>query len=218
MSTIDEVQTGAGPRPKARRTQSERREASQRKLLDAATELVARQGTARTSLTEVAGMAGCSRGLPTYLFGSKQGLLLAMADDIVERFRVRRLDPAVGDRTGLAALIRHIELYIEALRQPPATIRAAVTLIGEALGSQPDLLPAVNNLHATARVMIERYITDGIERGDIRGDVDAAAQAAILTGTLRGISLLALTDPAGLDLDAVSAELAASTRRSLAAP
>ena len=63
--------------------------------------------------------------------------------------------------------------------------------------------------------MVEHYIVEGIEQREIRADVDPAAQAALLIGTLRGISLLAVTDPDSLDLDALSGELVDATERSL---
>jgi hypothetical protein len=65
--------------------------------------------------------------------------------------------------------------------------------------------------------MVAEYVRDGIERAEIRSDVDPEAHAALLIGTLRGISLLAVTDPSSLDLDRVGRELVAATRRSLRA-
>jgi hypothetical protein len=65
--------------------------------------------------------------------------------------------------------------------------------------------------------MVEHYLREGIERGEVRRDIDPEAQAALLIGTLRGISLLAVTDPDSLDLDALSAELVSATERSLRA-
>jgi hypothetical protein len=54
-----------------------------------------------------------------------------------------------------------------------------------------------------------------MERGEVRPDIDPAAHAALLIGTLRGVSLLAVTDPESLDLDALASELVAATERSL---
>src|SRR6266540_2511459 len=152
-------------RARSRRTQAERRAASEERLLEAAATLVATRGTARASLGDIAAAAGCSRGLPTYLFGSKEGLLLALADYLVERFRSRLFEPAVDHRQGLPALLIWLQVYVDSLRGP------------------------------------------------IRADVDPVAHAALLIGTLRGISLLAVTDPDSLDLDALGAELVAATER-----
>ena len=198
-----------------RRTQAERRAASEERLLEAAATLVAARGTARASLGDIAATAGCSRGLPTYLFGSKEGLLLALADYLVDRFRTRLFEPALEQRQGLPALLIWMRVYVDSLRGPEIQVRAACVLLGEALGSEPAFLPAINRLHRNVRSMVEHYIVEGIEQGAIRADVDPAAQAALLIGTLRGISLLAVTDPDSLDLDALSAELVTGTERSL---
>ncbi len=202
-------------RARSRRTQAERRAASEERLLEAAATLVATRGTARASLGDIAAAAGCSRGLPTYLFGSKEGLLLALADYLVERFRSRLFEPALDDRQGLPALLIWLQVYVDSLRGPELQVRAACVLLGEALGSEPAFLPAINRVHRNVRAVVEQYIRDGIERGEIRADVDPAAQAALLIGTLRGISLLAVTDPDSLDFDVLGAELVAATERSL---
>jgi AcrR family transcriptional regulator len=198
-----------------RRTQAERRAASEERLLEAAATLVATRGTARASLGDIAATAGCSRGLPTYLFGSKEGLLLALADYLVDRFRIRLFEPALEQRRGLPALLIWMRVYVDSLRGPEIQVRAACVLLGEALGSEPAFLPAINRLHRNVRSMVEHYIVEGIEQREIRADVDPAAQAALLIGTLRGISLLAVTDPDSLDLDALSGELVDATERSL---
>jgi AcrR family transcriptional regulator len=186
-------------------------------LLEAAAELVATRGTARASLGDIAATAGCSRGLPTYLFGSKEGLLLALADYLVERFRTRLFEPALGQREGLPALLTWLRVYVDGLRLPELQVQAACVLLGEAVGSEPAFLPAINRLHRNVRSMVEHYIREGMARGEIRSDVDPTAHAALLIGTLRGISLLAVTDPASLDLDALSTELVTSAERSLCA-
>ncbi|HEV3451704.1 MAG TPA: TetR/AcrR family transcriptional regulator [Acidimicrobiia bacterium] len=203
----------AGARP----TQAERRAASEERLLAAAMELVATRGTARTSLGDIAATAGCSRGLPTYLFGSKDQLLLALADYLVERFRTELFEPALQGREGLPALLTWLRVYVEGLRRPEPQVRAACVLLGEAVASEPAFLPAINRVHRTVRSMVAEYVRDGIERAEIRSDVDPEAHAALLIGTLRGISLLAVTDPSSLDLDRVGRELVAATRRSLRA-
>jgi len=200
---------------RTRRTQAERRAASEERLLESAATLVATRGTARASLGDIAATAGCSRGLPTYLFGSKEGLLLALADYLVERFRTRLFEPALEQRQGLPALVIWLRVYVDSLRGPELQVRAACVLLGEALGSEPAFLPAVNRLHRTVRSMVEHYLREGVERREIRHDIDPVAHAAILIGTLRGISLLAVTDPDSLDLDAVASELVRTTEGAL---
>ncbi len=125
----------------------------------------------------------------------------------MDRFRTRLFEPALEQRQGLPALLIWMRVYVDGLRGPELQVRAACVLLGEALGSEPAFLPAINRLHRNVRSMVEHYLREGIERGEVRRDIDPEAQAALLIGTLRGVSLLAVTDPDSLDLDALSAEL-----------
>src|SRR5699024_4887137 len=61
-----------------RRTQAERRQEAEKRLLDAALEVVARRGSVRMTLAEVGEVAGYSRGLAAHRFGNKAGLLRAL--------------------------------------------------------------------------------------------------------------------------------------------
>ena len=65
------------------RTQAERRASSERRLLDAAAKVIAERGTTSVSFADIAREAGCSHGLPGYLFGSKTDLLLALVEDVL---------------------------------------------------------------------------------------------------------------------------------------
>jgi AcrR family transcriptional regulator len=217
VPALTERAGGRNRRVRTRRTQAERRAASEERLLEAAATLVATRGTARASLGDIAATAGCSRGLPTYLFGSKEGLLLALADYLVARFRTRLFEPALDNQQGLPALLIWLRVYVDSLRGPELQVRAACVLLGEALGSEPAFLPAINRLHRNVRSMVEHYLREGIEQGEVRSDIDPEAHAALLIGTLRGISLLAVTDPDSLDLDALGTELVSATERSLRA-
>ncbi|HEY8545332.1 MAG TPA: helix-turn-helix domain-containing protein, partial [Acidimicrobiales bacterium] len=96
------------------RTQAERRASSERKLLDAAAKVIAERGTSSVSFADIAREAGCSHGLPGYLFGSKTDLLLALVDDVLREFRVL-VEPAVGRQRGLPALLATCRVFLESL-------------------------------------------------------------------------------------------------------
>ena len=69
------LHTDATTLRRARRTQAERSEASRRRLLDAAFELLSERGSTLFTLAEVGERAGYSRGLPSQVFGTKAALL-----------------------------------------------------------------------------------------------------------------------------------------------
>jgi AcrR family transcriptional regulator len=199
------------------RTQAERRATSERRLLDAAAKVIAERGTTGVSFADIAREAGCSHGLPGYLFGSKTDLLLALVEDVLREFRVALVRPAVGDRRGLPALLGTQRAFLESLVRPYPYTRAIYVMIGEAAGAPPELQAALNVHQDAVRQMIADLLREGIELGHVRPDVDPAAQAVVVFGALRGIGLQSLMDPASVDVKAVTAEVLASTERALAA-
>lgn len=198
------------------RTQAERRATSERRLLDAAAKVIAQRGTTSVSFADIAREAGCSHGLPGYLFGSKTDLLLALVDDVLKEFRVVLVDPAIGKSRGLTALLGMLRVFLESLERPWPYTRAVYVMIGEAAGAPPELQAALNHHQDAARQLVRDALVEAVELGEVRPDVDPNAQAVILFGLLRGIGLQSLMDPSSVDVKAVTAEVLASTERALA--
>lgn len=85
MSIVPEVRTGRPSRDEVRRA-----------LLDAAAQVFARRGIDAASLDDVAAAAGFTKGAVYSNFGSKDGLVAALADDRVTAYLDLGLD-AVSD-------------------------------------------------------------------------------------------------------------------------
>ena len=81
MATTPEASSGA----RVRRTQAERTEATRRRILDAAVDVLARQGYAGFRTADVARIAGVSRGAQTHHFPSKDELVVAVVDHVFRR-------------------------------------------------------------------------------------------------------------------------------------
>lgn len=69
-----------------RRTQQERRDESEQRMLAAGVRLIAQYGSEKLTLTEVGKCAGYSRGLPTQHFGSRDQYLKALASYVAIEF------------------------------------------------------------------------------------------------------------------------------------
>lgn len=72
-------------------------------IVIAATNIVATQGMTTLSVRTVASQAGCSRGLVEHYFRNKTALLVASNDWTNEQY-LKRVELAVGNKTGLKAL------------------------------------------------------------------------------------------------------------------
>lgn len=198
------------------RTQAERRAASERRLLKVTAELIAQRGTSTVGFGEIAKAAGVSHGLPSYLFGTKAGLLQALLNDFLRRFRAETLEPALRHATGLQALLITARVFLEGLERPWTATRAIYVLQGEALGSSAELQAALADYDATLRSMAEAWIVEGIADGDIRPSVKPETGAALMLGALRGVGHQYITDPFAFDLGALTVGVLDALARSLA--
>jgi AcrR family transcriptional regulator len=198
--------------PRRRRTQAQRRELSDQRMLDAAFKLIERQGGSRTTLVEIGELSGYSHGLVSYRFGSKGELVRAATRRLQHEF-ARMLEPALAGLHGLHALVVTAETY---LRTAAASGRNAMyVLIGEALGPLQEIRGEIAAADDNFRLSVQKLVEEGMRTGEIRSDVDPPAYAALFVGSLRGLVVQHLMKPRAFDLDQVCRELSLSIERSL---
>jgi AcrR family transcriptional regulator len=214
--TASRTSSTAGRRRPGGRTQAERRASSERNLLDAAAQVIAERGTTSVSFADIAKVAGCSHGLPGYLFGSKTELLRALVDDVLRALREQTFEPSIRETRGLVAVRTSLRAFVESLADPSSYTRAMYVLLGEAPGAAPELRDALVTYQSRLRRLFQRMVEDGIERGEVRPDVDPATQAVLLVGMARGIGQQVVLDPASMDLRAAAAAVVETITRSLA--
>ena len=193
---------GNRPRP-----QAERRALSERRLLDAATQLIAEQGFCRTTLAQIGEKAGYSRGLVNERFGSKGELVRVLADEFQSYFAHDRLEPALEHLHGLEALLVTIDTYLDSIVSSEHLGLAYYELLGESIGLVPEIHATFVEADRALRAGVERTTRSAIRAGDVPGDVDPKAFAVFIVGLLRGIVLQWMLDPTGFDLGAVRAEI-----------
>jgi hypothetical protein len=88
-------------------------------------------------------------------------------------------------------------------------------LIGEAQGAPAELRAALAAHHVAIRRLMGDLLAAAKEEGVVRQEVDVDAQAALLVGTLRGVGQQVLIDADAFDVEKVTTEMLASTRRAL---
>jgi TetR/AcrR family acrAB operon transcriptional repressor len=179
----------------------------------AATRLFAERGYRDASVQAIAEAAGISRGSIFWHFGSKEGLLSAVAEDAFRRWETETLVGDVGDARGIAAVRRALDSHQRFLREDSDVLRLFFVLMFEALGPRPELVERFAALHQGLRERGAEWLRDG----DLREDVDPETVAAVITGALGGIAYQHLLDPGGLDLDRTYSDLARTLERGLAA-
>ncbi|HKP63133.1 MAG TPA: TetR/AcrR family transcriptional regulator [Polyangiales bacterium] len=205
------------PEEKARprRTQAERTAESDRRMLRAATELIGERGYQGTSLAAIGERAGYSRGLVHERFGSKAGLLWVLVKNMLRVWNQQGRARSKSDHVGIDALCDMLDNHKHAIQRDEG-IRAFYALLFEVLGPIPELLPEFQKLHRDFRADIERILRGGIAAGVVRADIDPAAQAMVLMGTLRGVAIQWLLEPDAFPLESTYESIKQNLRRSLA--
>jgi AcrR family transcriptional regulator len=207
------AKTGAPAEPKNRRSHSERREEAEERMLQAAVKIVAERGLENLTLAECGEAAGYSRGLAAHYFHSKEGLIGAIGNHIVEDYS-QRLRADRRNRVGLPGLLESIAFYFDSGRSHVLASRAFHAVLGSAL-NQPALAAPIAELNRHSVSSFAALIRSGMDRNEIAKTVDATAQATLILSALRGVMAQWLLDPDHLDVEVIKTEFLASIRRTL---
>lgn len=178
-----------------RRTQEERKAESERKILDAATELFAQQGFIKTTLNQVGKRAGYTGGLVSSHFGSKANLLRAVLARISRNFLVVQMSRINDPLDTRGTLHLFIETYLSDVVRSRSSVRAVYVVMGEALGAISEVQQEVADFNALTRDKLAEIIQHGIDTGQVPRNVQAATTSLLILSIIRGITQQFLADP-----------------------
>ncbi|MCF6328473.1 MAG: TetR/AcrR family transcriptional regulator [Henriciella sp.] len=196
--------------------QPERRNLSERRLIEAALSLAAEQGVQAVTMEAIGKRAGYSRGLASQRFGSKAGLIRAVINHLHNAQQAEIESPQFEGMNGLDTLIQFVGIHIQALKDSPET-HAYFMFFASGVADRS----AIRNLFAESHERVKHKITDillgGQSDGSIRSQIDAEAAALMVGSLILGVSVQWLTDP-GLDLQRVTTETQDLLRASFKSP
>jgi AcrR family transcriptional regulator len=170
--------------------QEERRERARRRLLDAALSVFSERGYSESGLEEVAQRAGASRTLVYHHFGSKEGLLMALHQELDEALLARVQAAVKPDQPPLENLVQGATAFLRASADLPM---ARIILLDTP--GVPGLREHVEEGQREWALLIEREIKRGIDEGSI-APVDPGMTARVLLGALQEATLAAMSDVA----------------------
>jgi AcrR family transcriptional regulator len=179
-----------------RLTQADRSALSERRMLEAAVELMGERGYEKTTLAAIGEAAGYSRGLATHQFGSKADLFARVIRWISEKAR-RRFEPALQGRSGVDGLFAFVDAHRQFADENPGMTRALYVLWFQSLISDSPMRDAAIEDLLGHRDRVRRIIEQGISAGTVRDDADPNAEATQFCGALFGLGLQWLIDPTG---------------------
>lgn len=184
--------SGAKTKKTKRRTQAERREEAETRMIQAALKLVSERGYDGFTLADAGEAAGYSRGLPAHYFGRKEDLLARVAQYVVADYhanvaRARKTDP------GLPHIMMLVRRYV-AGNSNKSLSRALYALLAEAV-IRPGLKRTIADLNAQGHAALQAELLAGIAAGNIRADVDVEHHAKAIYAFMRGQMSFAVLDP-----------------------
>ncbi len=184
--------------PDARLSQAQRTAVSDARMLEAAIRLIRERGVEKTTLREVGELAGYSRGLAGYRFGSKEGLFGFVVRSIGEEW-IRDLLAGTRGKTGLDAIEAAVDAHLRFVARAPDHVRAFYILWFESIGPGSGIRDVIARVHERRYRDVQSWIRAGIEQGDIEPAVDAPLIAEQFAATIVGIVYQWLVGPESLD-------------------
>ncbi|MFF2112937.1 TetR family transcriptional regulator [Rhodococcus sp. ACS1] len=161
---------------KTTRTQAERTAAMRTKLLDAAVDSLVELGYARTTTQGIARRAGVSRGAQLHHFPTKESLVVAAVEHLVDK----RMEEILATEVDAG---RGIEVLADAFSGP---LFYAALELWVAARTDPALFEAT--------VPLERKVTDALRRGsaEVFGDRFDSDAIELSIELVRGLAVSAL--------------------------
>ena len=197
-------------------TQAERTALSDRRMLDAAIQLIVDRGPEKTTLKALGEAAGYSRGLVTYRFGSKSGLFKAVIKQVSERFAAK-VERAVKGRQGMDAILATAETYYRFVLASPKDIRAMQILFHLAAEPGSPLVNIVGEVQRKQRGQLAEWIRAGQTAGDIRAEICPETFAAQFAAYTLGMTFFWILDKRSIDWASAHESYKESIRQQLAA-
>ena len=171
----------------ARQRSRERLEERERVILDAAARAFASAGFHATTTRQIASTAGVSEGTVFHYFGSKNDLMLAILDgfyaEVLNPKASQILDTVMGTRERLRALALHHMRSLasdNALMMCLLQVYAGVDLEFREHGGESPLRKL--NRHYVSH--LDRILREGMERRELRADLDLRPLRDLFFGTL----------------------------------
>ena len=212
MSTVDLPRT----RSSSRLTRAERAALSDKKLIQAALELIAESGIEKVTLRSIGERAGYSRGLVNYRFGTKEALLREATRRLVD-YWAEDVPPDVASTTTSLGALQHFITHTRASVERSLESRAYYSLVYAALGPMPELKEDLARVHGEIKRRLASWIRSGIGSGEIRAEASPESAAAWVYAAARGIAFQWFIDPASIDLEQTYAGLSHGVQKSLGA-
>jgi AcrR family transcriptional regulator len=188
--------TARGARPdRARQRRGVRTEQA---IIDATVTLLATRGIHGTSLDAVADAVGVAKSSILWHFGSKEGLLVRVAEVVFEEVATGRVQEILALESFEARVEATWRLFAENVREATALRRLVLHLIFETVEGRPELRERLQLLYRGMRDLFEAGL-----RGVLPDPARRRRASVIAVATFDGVFLQWLLDPEAIDISAL---------------
>jgi AcrR family transcriptional regulator len=202
MRSARAARPARGLRPTAPRARQERGVRTEEAILEATLRLLATRGVLGTSLDLLAEEVGVAKSSILWHFGSKEELLLRVAERAFEAIARGPAQSILGLPTIEEREDATWRFYADTVRHRPELRRVVLYLIFESAEGRPELRARLQELYRGMRELF----AEGL-RGVIPHPERRRRLAAISVAALDGLFLQWLLDPESLDLEALHREM-----------
>jgi AcrR family transcriptional regulator len=164
-------------------------------ILRAAVEVIGRVGPAKLTLAAVADEVGLVPGTLVQRFGSKRGLLLALAERAVRDAETLRERAREGQESALAALRAFVRQSWSAMSTPEQYANHLAFLCMDL--TDPEFHAHALAVHEANGRVIAMLLDEAVTEGALRAGTDAAALAGTVQAATSGAGLCWALDRRG---------------------
>jgi AcrR family transcriptional regulator len=184
-----------------RHPSSDIRTTRRQQIVDAAVAVITEQGIQNLSLSEIEKRAGMSRGQLTYYFKTKEGILLAIFDHLVQRMHQRVGTPGGAEPCAADVWdwVRH--LLAKILAHPPLSPEFGClqhTFLAE-MGRREDFRRRLASLYEEWRGHMAAGLAEELARNPRVPAVPPRTLASLIQALFHGLSVQLVADPDAFD-------------------
>ncbi|QEL22872.1 TetR/AcrR family transcriptional regulator [Bosea sp. F3-2] len=200
---------------KARRTQAERHQESEQKLIQAAIEMVADRGYDQLRLADLGEAAGFSRGLAAHYFGNRESLMRRVVVEILARTSRSLSESDNPSDDPLEAIFRRLRAAVQRWTRAPTDGKALFAVIAAGVTNE-DLAVDIRNHNLTVLGWFSGKFREAIDAGLVPANIDPDAEARLYFSIIRGAGTTDLVQP-GWEAEVIIERFIASATSSYAA-
>ncbi|MEI5680794.1 TetR/AcrR family transcriptional regulator [Mesorhizobium sp. CCNWLW179-1] len=179
---------------KKRRTQAQRHQEAEQKLIQTAIEMVADRGYDQLRLAELGTAAGYSRALAAHYFGNREALMHRLAVEILARTSMNLSEGLDKADNPIEAIFRRLRRAIRRWTREPTDGRALFAIIAAGVTNQ-ELAVDIRKHNDDLLNWFASKFREAIEAGLVPGSLNAEAEAKLYLAIIRGAGTTGLSQP-----------------------